>query len=318
MSLEQIRNKNKAGKFDRLLKAAGRTSIGKRRENYEQEETYYPERDKSGNGSAIIRFLPGLESEDFPYYIERFQHGFKHKNRWYINFCPTTINKECPVCDYNFDVIKDYGDWANVPVDVQNEVRQRGRTSGYSAGNYCNILVIKDPANPENEGKVHLFSFGKAIVDMIMGAANPKDNGIDETPEPVDVFDLVEGANFKFIIRKKDGRADYSHSSFEKPSPCPKFNEDDQFPLFPLVDEEKFKSYEELSDEFNKVMSSTSRSRTAERDSEEQASRPSRGGKRSTKVETEPDDLPEPDVTGGSDSEDNMAYFQNLVDEIDI
>ena len=119
MSLESIRERNKGGKLDRLLKAAGRTSRGKKSYNNEQDETYYPERDKTGNGSCILRFLPGLESEDYPYYVERFQHGFELNNKWFIEFCPSTLGNDCPLCEDNFDTIGEYGKWEDCPEDVQ-------------------------------------------------------------------------------------------------------------------------------------------------------------------------------------------------------
>lgn len=315
MSLESIRERNKNGKLDKLLKAAGRTSLGKKNTNNEQDVTYYPERDKSGNGSAIIRFLPGLESEDYPYYVERFQHGFQANNKWFIEFCPSTLGKECPVCDDNFDTIGEYGKWDDVPEDVQAVIRKRGRNAGFSAGNYCNVLVIKDPMNPENEGKVHLFSFGKGIADFIFGMAQPIDDGLGETPEPVDVFDLLEGANFKFVIRKKDGRADYSKSSFEKPSPCPDFNEDDQQALLPLVDEKKFKSYEELAERFAKVLNKTKRVQKSAEDAVDEGIADT-----GTPDSSTPEDLPEADGAGdGTDGgEENMEYFKGIADEINI
>lgn len=313
MSLESLRSGNTKGKLDRLIKAVGRTSAGNTRKNDDQEEKYYPERDKDGNGSCIIRFLPGLESEDYPYYVERFQHGFSHNNKWYIEFCPTTLGKDCPVCEDNFDTIGEYGRWNDCPKDVQNVIRNRGRNAGFRAGNYCNILVIKDPKNPENEGKVHLFSFGKGIMDMIMDMAQPKDDGLGSTPDPIDVFDLVHGANFKFIIFKKDERADYSKSCFEPPSPCPEFDEESQIPLLPLIDESVFMSYDELSDRFNKVMNKSWRFRNAE----DLTHTPDTGKNRISKVEDKVS-KPTDDVSSDpkDDDDDNRAYFQNIADDI--
>jgi len=311
MSLESIRDRNKDGKLDRLLKAAGRTSRGKSPSNNVQEETWYPERDKSGNGSAIIRFLPGLESEDYPYYVERFQHGFEVNNKWFIDFCPSTKGNDCPVCEDAFDTIGEYGRWNDVPKNVQDIIRKRGRNAGFRAGNYCNILVIQDPANPDNEGKVHLFKFGKAISDMIFDMAQPVGDGLGDVPDPVDVFDLAEGANFKFIIRSKDGRADYSKSSFLDPSPCPEFNEDSQIPLMPLVDDKLFKSYEELADKFAKVMNKAKRvSKTADEVVTQSVENKDR----------EDVDLPEPDDVGEDDGkeDDNLAYFQGIAADIKI
>ena len=329
MSLEDLRNRNKSGKLDRLLKAASKTSAGKKSFNNDQEETFYPERDKNGNGSCIIRFLPGLESEDFPYYVERHQHGFSHNNKWFIEFCPSTIGNDCPVCEDNFDTIGEYGKWKDCPKNIQNIIRKRGRNAGFRAGNYCNVLVIKDPANPENEGKVHLFKFGKGIMDMIMDMAQPQDDGLGDTPDPVDVFDLVDGANFKFIIFKKEDRADYSKSKFEDPSECPDFDIDTQQSLLPIIDEKLFKSYDELSDRLNKVLSNKPSNRATRTASDAVDSDDNRkkktddkkksSGKKSDKKDN--DDVDNSDDNSDDDSDDdsdNMAYFQDIADDITI
>jgi hypothetical protein len=318
MSLEDIRSRNKDGKLDKFLKAAGKTSLGKKRNNNDQEETYYPERDKNGNGSCIIRFLPGLDSEDNPYFVERFQHGFRHNNKWFIEFCPTTIDKECPVCEDNFDIVDEYGSWDECPPDVQKILRARSRTNGYRAGNYCNILVIKDPANPENEGKVHLFKFGKAILNDILDMAQPVDNGLGETPEPVDVFDLMEGANYKFIINKKDGMANYSKSEFEKPSKCPDFDLESQHPLLPLVDEKLFKSYDELSERFQNVVKR--RNKKVTETAEDAVSKQTSSG--STSAASSSASLDEHTNSKGvfenKAEDDNMEYFKSIAEDIEI
>jgi len=318
MSLESIRNRNKNGKLDRLLKAYSRTSLGKKNNNT-QEDTYYPARDKNGNGSCIIRFLPGLESEDYPYYVERFQHGFKEKKGWFIEFCPTTIKKECPVCEEIFEIINEYGNWKDCPEHVKKELRRKGRNAGYNAGYYCNILVIKDPANPENEGKVHLFKFGKAIFNMIHDMAEPQKNLLEEDNEPVDIFDLAEGANFKFIIRDKDGRADYSKSSFEKPSPCPEFDEDSQIPLFPLIDKKLFKDYDELKKLYDKVKNKKIKYTSAEEAVENIETPSSLSKEESKEKDKKSTSKPIENAPVDNDDEDeNMEYFKNLADEIDI
>lgn len=323
MSLEGLRNRNRNGKLDKLLAAAGKTSAAKKEYDNDQEETYYPERNKSGNGSCIFRFLPGLESEDYPYYIERFQHGFSHNNKWYIEFCPSTIGEDCPACENNFDVIGEYGKWDDCSKDVQDIIRKRGRNAGFRSGNYCNILVIKDPINPENEGKVHLFSFGKGIMDMILDMAQPEDNGLGEIPDPIDVFDIEEGANFKFIIKRKDGRADYSQSCFETSSKCPEFNEEDQQPLLTLSDKKLFKDYDVLSKKLNKVLGIVSQSKDeVESEKKEVASKNKKGLNRSgtDEVDSSVDSSVDTDGAGSAESaeDDNMAYFQGIADDIEI
>lgn len=317
MGLEELRSRNVGGKLDKLLKAASRTSLGKKND-FQREERYYPERNAEGNASAIIRFLPGLDSEDNPYYVEKFQHGFKENGSWYVENCPSTVGKECPVCLANKDVIGEYGKWDDCPKDVQDYLRNRGRSRGFDAGYYCNILVIKDPANPQNEGKVFKFLFGKHIMNLIMDKALPQDDGLGAVPDPIVVFDLAEGCNFKFIIRRKDDRANYDKCEFEKPSPCPDFDHDSQFPLLPIVEESQFKSYEALEEVYNKIMNKVASRKTAE-DAVKNAGKKQEDTSVPDGV-SEPDSTP-PDESGQEDAggeEDNLSYFQNLANEVKI
>jgi len=322
MSLDEIRKRNTDGALDHLLKRLGSTSLGKTG-NDDQEVTYYPERDKNGNGSCILRFLPGLESEGFPYFVERFQHGFQENGKWFIEFCPTTpsIDGNCPVCEDNREIVNSYGGWKKCPDAVQAMIRRRGRMNGFRAGFYCNVLVITDPANPENEGKVHLFKFGKGIMDMIIGMAQPEDDGFGNIPDPVNVFDLENGANFKFIIKKKDGRANYTKSEFESPSPCPEFDENEQVPLLPLVDPGLFKDYDTLKAKYMNVLGTKGSAPS----SEPRQETPSLSTPRND-AGPEPDKTPAAEsgaefaekVSDAGDAEDNLAYFQNLANSVDV
>ena len=77
------------------------------------------------------------------------------------------------------------------------------------------IYVVKDPVNPQNEGKVFLFKYGKKIFDKVMAAMQPEFE--DETP--INPFDFWQGANFKLKIRKVDGYWNYDKSEFETSAP---------------------------------------------------------------------------------------------------
>ena len=315
MGLEEIRTRNINGRMDKLVKAMAKTSMGKKT-TYTKDETYYPERNAEGNASAIIRFLPGLDSEDNPYYVEKFQHGFQENGKWYVENCPSTIGREdCPVCNENFDIIKSYGQWDDCPKDVQEYLsKKRGRNAGYESGYFCNILVVKDPVNPDLEGKVKKFKFGRHIMGLILDKAQPQDDGLGETAEPIDVFDLVSGANFKFIIRKKDGRANYDKCEFDKPSLCPKFNAEDQVPLLTIIHESQFKTASELNTIYEKVMNKTVPTKSAEEmtGSKSSDSTPV-DSKKATDVVSETEGLAE-DVP----DDDNLAYFQSLASEVNI
>lgn len=216
--------------------------------NTEKENFYYPERDKAGNGFAVIRFLPGKTDDDVPF-VKTYSHGFKNKlnNKWYIEDCPTTIGENCPACEAN-SVLWNSGVESNKDI-----VRERKRKLSYIA----NILVVSDTKNPENEGKVFLFKFGQKIFDKIVDQLQPEVIEGDEPREPVNVFDPVEGANFKFRIRVVEGYANYDKSEFDKPAKidgnlkdimegCEDINR--------FVAPEKFKKYDDLAKRLNMIL----------------------------------------------------------------
>jgi hypothetical protein len=203
-------------------------------------------RDKAGNGSALIRFLPKLEGDDLPW-VKLYTHGFQGPTgKWYIENSLTTINEEDPVSIDNSRL------W-NTGNEADKELaRNRKRRLEY----FSNIIVLEDPANPENNGKVFLFKFGKKIMDKIMDKFNPT---FADDPK-VNVFDLWEGANFKLRIRTVDGYPNYDQSIFADPSELLNGDEtklievvNQQHKLSEFLDRKNFKSFEELSRKFQSV-----------------------------------------------------------------
>ena len=218
--------------------------------SYEDDRIWKPERDKSGNGYAVIRFLPASNNEDMPW-VQMWSHGFKGPGGWYIENSLTTLGKDDPVSKANTAL------WNSGVESDKNIARDRKRKLSY----YSNILVLEDSANAENEGKVFLFRYGKKIFEKITGIMNPEFK--DETP--LNPFDFWEGANFKLKIRQVDGYANYDKSEFANQSKL--FDGDDakceaiwkqQHSLQDLVTVDKFKSYQELEARFNTVIGSGS------------------------------------------------------------
>jgi hypothetical protein len=215
------------------------------KKSYEDTRFWKPTVDKAGNGMATIRFLPSPAGEDVPW-VQIFSHSFQGPGGWYIENSLTTLNKKDPVSEHNTVL------W-NSGVEANKEVaRKQKRKLQYIA----NIYVVKDPANPDNEGGVFLFKFGKKIFDKLNDLMNPE--FADETP--VNPFDLWEGANFKLKIRKVEGYQNYDKSEFESPSPLSQ-DEDDlekiwksEHALSEFLSEKNFKSYDELKVRLNKVL----------------------------------------------------------------
>ena len=205
-----------------------------------------PTRDKAGNGFAIIRFLPAPQNEEMPF-VRVWDHGFQGPTGlWYIENSLTTINQDDPVSEYNSKL------W-NSGVDADKEqARKQKRRLKYTS----NIYVVKDPANPENEGKVFMYSFGKKIFDKLNDLMNPT----FEDEDPVNPFDLWEGANFRLKIRQFEGYPNYDKSEFDAPSPLLDDDEaleavwSQQHSLQQLVDPSNFKSYDELKTKLYRVL----------------------------------------------------------------
>jgi hypothetical protein len=216
------------------------------KKSYEDDRFWKPVVDKAGNGMAVIRFLPAAEGEDMPW-VQLFSHSFQGPTgQWYIENSLTTLNKKDPVSEYNTQL------WnSGIEADKETARKQKRKLQYIS-----NVYVVKDPSNPDNEGKVFLFKFGKKIFDKLNDLMNPEFE--DETP--VNPFDLWEGANFKLKIRKVEGYQNYDKSEFDSPAAL---SEDDdeleriwkaQHKLSEFISESNFKSYDELKAKLNKVL----------------------------------------------------------------
>lgn len=213
--------------------------------SYEDDRIWKPVRDKSGNGYAVIRFLPAAVNEDVPW-VRIWTHGFKGPGGWYIENSLTTIGKDDPVSKANTAL------WNSGVDSDKNIARDRRRKLSY----YSNIYVVEDSMNPENEGKVFLYRYGKKIFEKITGVMNPE--FADETP--LNPFDLWEGANFKLKMRQVEGFPNYDKSEFTDVCPLAgdeaKLEEiwNAQYSLNEIIEEKNFKNYAELEARFNTVI----------------------------------------------------------------
>ena len=211
------------------------------------ERFWKPELDKSGNGYAVIRFLPAPNGEEMPW-AKVWSHAFKGPGgQWYIENSLTTLGKDDPVGELNREL------W-NSGRDSDKEIaRAQKRKLSY----YANIYVVQDPAHPENEGRVFLYKFGKKIFDKLVEAMQPA--FADETP--VDPFNFWKGADFKLKIRKVEGYWNYDKSEFASPSTLGNFDDDklesiwnQAYSLAEFEDPKNFKSYEQLQARLNLVL----------------------------------------------------------------
>jgi len=208
-----------------------------------------PEMDKSGTGYAVIRFLPAVDGEDLPW-AKMFSHAFQGPGGWYIENSLTTNGGKDPVSELNREL------WNSGNDKDKETVRAQKRKLSF----YSNIYVVKDPANPQNEGKVFLYKFGKKIFNMIMDVMQPEFE--DETP--INPFDFWQGANFKLKLQKKDGYWNYDKSEFDRPGPL--LDDDDaleaiwkkQYSLSAITAADQFKTYDELKKRLDYVLGNKS------------------------------------------------------------
>ena len=263
--------------------------------SYEDERIWKCERDKTGNGYAVIRFLPATTGEKLPW-VKLWTHGFKGPGGWYIENSLTTPREGYPSGSDDPVSKANTALWNSGIESDKNIARERKRKLSY----YSNILVLEDSANAENEGKVFLFRYGKKIFEKIESVMNPEFK--DE--EPMNPFDFWSGANFKLKIRQVDGFANYDKSEFASPSPL--YDGDDaklenvwkqQHSLQGVLASENFKSYQELEARFNTVIA---------RDT---------GGDFGETIEESTNDPVAAVDAAESTSEETLEYFKKLAEQ---
>jgi hypothetical protein len=300
--------RNSSSQFEKLNKELQKLNSGGF--NKDDDKYWSCQTDKAGNGHAIIRFLPAPPNEDMPF-VRIWNHGFKGPTgNWYIENCLSTIGEydDDPVNQLNSKL------WNSGVEDDKAQVREQKRRLSY----HSNIYVVKDPANPENEGKVFLFRYGKKIFDKLSDKMNPQFD--DENP--IDPFNLWEGANFRLRIRKVEGFSNYDKSDFEEAGPLLDDDEElekiwkQEHSLSDLIAPNKFKSFDDLQKRLNKVLginqessvSSSSQPREQEIDTpaEKEISTRSEQQAKSTKQTVVDDD---------DDDDDSLAFLRKIAEE---
>jgi hypothetical protein len=300
MGFNDMKKKAQGG-FDKLTSEMNKLTT-KSSDSYKDDRFWKPELDKSSNGYAVIRFLPACDGEDIPW-ARLFTHGFKGPGGWYIENSRTTLGEKDPVSEMNTLL------WNSGQDSDKDIARNRKRRLSYIS----NILVVSDPANPQNEGKIFLYKYGKKIFDKVNEAMNPE--FADETP--VNPFDFWEGANFKLKVRKVAGFINYDKSEFESTSKV--YDGDDtkleelwktQYALTEFTDASNFKSYDELRTKLNRVVGNDIRSTTGDDFSRaENTQSPPKSDVSSSSAAEAP--VAEEDGEAG----DALSYFEKLANE---
>ena len=288
--------KSRASFMQNLHKEIEKIDTPSESKSYVDDRFWKPEIDKSGNGFAVIRFLPPVDGEDVPW-ARVFNHGFQGPTgQWYIENSLTTLGKKDPVSEYNSQL------W-NSGIEANKDIaRKQKRRLTYIS----NIYVVSDTKNPQNEGKVFLYKFGKKIFDKVNDVMNPE----FEDESPVNPFDLWEGANFKLKIRQVEGYRNYDKSEFDKST---QLVEDEtelekvwnsQYALTEFTGDDQFKSYEDLKARLDSVLAVETPPIT------EPVSRPT------LKPKTAEEEFsPEKKETSSSEDDEDMSYFAKLAED---
>jgi len=292
MSFADLKSKSQSN-FDFLQKELTKST----KEGGADERLWKPALDKSGNGYAVIRFLPAPDGESLPW-AKVYSHAFQGPGGWLIDNCLTTNGDQCPICAANNKL------W-NSGVESDKEIaRNRKRKLSY----FSNIYVVKDTANPDNEGRVFLYKYGKKIHDKVLAAMQPEFQ--DETP--VNVFDFWEGANFKLKIKTVGGYWNYDSSEFAAPSALSADDEEMEslwqqaYSLESHTSADQFKSYTELENRMSMVLGTSTPSAPSV-ESEEYDPAP---------VSSSTADFNSPDITSSSnDDDDALSYFARLAND---
>ena len=269
------------------------------------DRLWKPEVDKSGNGYAVLRFLPAPDGEDLPW-VKLYSHAFQGPGGWYIENSLTTLGQKDPVTEHNREL------WNSGNEKDKEVVRRQKRKLSF----YANIYVVKDPTNPDNEGQVFLYKFGKKIFDKVMEAMQP---GFEDE-SPINPFDFWQGANFKLKIVKKDGYWNYDKSEFD--SVAPLLDDDDaleaiwkkQYSLAAVTAADQFKSYDDLQKRLKYVLGQRPPTRRVDEELEDESE--GRGSFTPNFETRKAQETVTAAVTSSSDDEeDALSYFQKLAEE---
>jgi len=300
MSFNDLKKKSKVTNLDDLIRKMDDQT---KKESYKDDRFWRPELDKSGNGFAVIRFLPEITGEDLPW-VKYYTHAFNGPGGWYIENCLTSLGQKDPVSELNTQL------WNSGVESDKNIARERKRKVNYVS----NIYVVSDSVNPQNEGKVFLFRYGSKIFEKLQEVMKPEFK--DE--EAINPFDFWKGANFRLKIRKVAGYTNYDKSEFDSASSL--LGGDDvkleqlwksEHSLKEFIDPKNYKTYDELKDRLYEVLGGDIRASATNSATVESVDSEELQEKRSAPIKSKKV-VAEEDV---SETTDALDYFSKLADD---
>jgi hypothetical protein len=301
--------RNRTDGFANLTNEINKLNSNAKQQNGPDDRFWKPDVDKAGNGYAVIRFLPEPSNEDVPF-VRIWDHGFQGPGGWFIENSLTTLGQKDPVSEYNSML------WNSGIDSNKDKVRKQKRRLSFIS----NIYVVKDPAHPENEGKVFLYKYGKKIFDKLNESMNPQFQ--DESP--MNPFDLWEGADFKLKIRNVEGYRNYDKSEFDPSAPL---LDDDaalegiwksENSLQEFVNPSNFKTYEELQAKLNRVLGlegAAPKSTAADTPVMEEAPAPVAPREAVTTSTPQATFAPQVEAAADDDDDESLEFFKKLAQD---
>lgn len=159
---------------------------------------------KVGN-TYVLRLLPNIKNPENTFY-HFYTHGWNsYTTGQYVSTVSLqTVGLPDPISKERFRLLKN-----GTP-----EEKSRAETVKWQEQWYVNVYVVDDPVNPENNGTVKIFRYGKMLDKMIKAAIE----GDDADEFGARVFDLSpSGVNFKLKVEKQGEWTSYNSSRFTSP-----------------------------------------------------------------------------------------------------
>jgi hypothetical protein len=235
------------------LKKNLQQGVGEQKSDFTDPREWKLQRDENDNGTAIIRLLPG-KGGTTPSIVRIYEHSFRffnkatNKYRWYIEPSPASIKDlPCPVSEVYYEL----GDIGT------EEAKKLQKSISRSVKFISNILVVKDPANPENDGKIFYWKYGVKLFEKFQNALEPTETQLKAGKKPIELFDPEEGANIVLDIARAGQFLNYDGTTIETPSRA--FDTDEEMDeavlekchdLTEFISPEHFKPYSELKRKF--------------------------------------------------------------------
>lgn len=192
-------------------------------------------KDQKKGYRSVIRFLPNFveknklgESaiEKMTHYVK--MNDSKELSGYYDS--PRNFGESCDLTKLYFNL-----------KDSKNAIlRERSQLLSFNKSFYSYVLIIEDEQQPELEGKIMIFKYGKTIREKILAESNGEITGVE-----CNVFKPHSGKDFVMIVKEivtgDISYPDYKMSMF-RPNPTPMSifsKEKKEFRKLPLTDDGK-------------------------------------------------------------------------------